>query len=239
MSEPQRPDRPPRKNGRPSAPGVRFGRGIFGWVLFILLAVMLFVLVQGKNREAQKIDAGTFWTYFNNNQVKELTIRGDEIVGEFNSTTALSDGRSTKYFRVEFPQNVSTDWQFTKDSCTVACPVLRERSPAVDAREGTQTAHSPAKIRYTTPRDAIDAAGTHGEQRRRSRSGPGQGVARSAAIRIRRLPNRCSSALDSAPLPSCRLHRLQGSPRENSRDATALGSRGAQHRTVRVREGRM
>lgn len=37
----------------------------------------------------------------------------------------------------------------------MACPVLRERSPAVDAREGTETAHFPAKIRYTTPRDAI------------------------------------------------------------------------------------
>lgn len=36
------------------------------------------------------------------------------------------------------------------------------------------------------------AAGTHGEQRRQPRSGPGQGVARSAAIRIRRLPNWCS-----------------------------------------------
>lgn len=37
----------------------------------------------------------------------------------------------------------------------MACPVLRGRSPAVDAREGTETAHFPAKIRYTTPRDAI------------------------------------------------------------------------------------
>lgn len=34
-------------------------------------------------------------------------------------------------------------------------PVLRERSPAADAREGTETAHFPAKIRYTTPRDTI------------------------------------------------------------------------------------
>lgn len=34
-----------------------------------------------------------------------------------------------------------------------------------------------------------DAAGTCGEQRRRSRSGPGQQVARSAPIRIPRLPN--------------------------------------------------
>lgn len=42
------------------------------------------------------------------------------------------------------------NWQFTKDSCTVACPVLRERSPAVDAREGTETAHFPASPRAPT-----------------------------------------------------------------------------------------
>src|SRR5688572_27631771 len=44
----QRPDRPQRKGGRPGAPGnggLRFGRGLFGWVLFIGLAVMLFMLL--------------------------------------------------------------------------------------------------------------------------------------------------------------------------------------------------
>jgi hypothetical protein len=38
----------------------------------------------------------------------------------------------------------------------VACPVFREHSPAVDAREGTEAAHFPAKINYTTPSDAIE-----------------------------------------------------------------------------------
>ncbi len=37
----------------------------------------------------------------------------------------------------------------------MACPVLREHSPAADARGSTGTAHFPAKISYTTPRDTI------------------------------------------------------------------------------------
>src|SRR5213594_1734354 len=44
----QRPDRPQRKGGRPGGPGnggLRFGRGLLGWVLFIALAVMLFMLL--------------------------------------------------------------------------------------------------------------------------------------------------------------------------------------------------
>lgn len=64
------------------------------------------------------------------------------------------------------------NWQFTKDSCTVACPVLRERSPAVDAHEGTDTAHFPAKIRYTTPRSR---QGTPSAAQGRQRMWPADG----------------------------------------------------------------
>ena len=49
MSEPQ-PDRPPRKEGRGNPPNgpMRLGRGMFGWVLFIGLAIMLFLFIYGK-----------------------------------------------------------------------------------------------------------------------------------------------------------------------------------------------
>jgi hypothetical protein len=46
----QRPDRPQRKGPRPggNANGLRFGRGLFGWVLFIGLAIMLFMLLNSR-----------------------------------------------------------------------------------------------------------------------------------------------------------------------------------------------
>src|SRR5438105_1470849 len=64
----QRPDRTPRKNGRSNPGGggggsgpnggggrIPFGRGLFGWVLFIGLAVMLFIILTSKSRGSQSI----------------------------------------------------------------------------------------------------------------------------------------------------------------------------------------
>src|SRR5262245_28476697 len=128
MSEPNRPDRQPRKNGgaggngggtgggRNNPSGMRFGRGIFGWVLFILLAVMLFVLVQGKNRQAQHVDLGDFDTMLQQGYVKELTIQGDEITGEFTKPfSAPPDGHSITSFRTELPTGNGNEWAFTRD----------------------------------------------------------------------------------------------------------------------------
>src|SRR3954468_13686417 len=107
----QRPDRlPPRKNGRnplgnsgggPGAGGMRFGRGVFGWVLFVLLAVMLFVLVNQNRRSHQDVDIGTFITALKNNQVKTVTIDGDELSGQFTGEIAAANSRGEKveYFR--------------------------------------------------------------------------------------------------------------------------------------------
>ncbi|RCG24378.1 hypothetical protein DTL70_11470, partial [Streptomyces diacarni] len=40
-------------------------------------------------------------------------------------------------------------------SCTVACQLSREQTPADGAPQGAEPAHSTAKIPYTTQRDAI------------------------------------------------------------------------------------
>lgn len=44
---------------------------------------------------------------------------------------------------------------FTLESCTVACQLSREQSPADGATKGAEPAHSAAEIPYTTQRDAI------------------------------------------------------------------------------------
>src|SRR4051794_21665767 len=52
----QRPERPQRKGARPGGPangGLKFGRGLFGWILFICLAIMLFMLLS-QNRGGAK-----------------------------------------------------------------------------------------------------------------------------------------------------------------------------------------
>jgi cell division protease FtsH len=127
MSE-QRPDRlPPRKNGRnplgnagggggAGGGGMRFGRGVFGWVLFVLLAVMLFVLVNQNRRSHQDVDIGTFITALKNNQVKTVTIDGDELSGQFTGEIAAANSRGEKveYFRTRIPTG-SADWKLVTD----------------------------------------------------------------------------------------------------------------------------
>lgn len=44
---------------------------------------------------------------------------------------------------------------FNPDSCTVACQLSREQTPAVGAPKGAEPAHSTTNISYTTRQDAI------------------------------------------------------------------------------------
>ncbi len=83
-------------------------------MLFILLAVMLFVLVQGKNRAVERLDWGVFWTLLTNNQVRELTIEGDEITGELRDKYSAADGRQVTHFRTAVPVG-SADYSMLKD----------------------------------------------------------------------------------------------------------------------------
>jgi len=105
MSE-QRPDRPQRKNGRPAPPngGMRFGRGLLGWVLFIGLAIMLFILVKGSNTTQTLIPLSEFETALNEDKVASLTIDGDEVRGEFSDERSIADfPDKIKTFRTQYP----------------------------------------------------------------------------------------------------------------------------------------
>src|SRR5436190_24063271 len=86
MSE-QRPDRQPRgKNGsRPPVGngGLRFGRGLFGWVLFVALAVMLFMLLNKSQTQYARIALSDFWSRLEGDKVATLTIEQDKVLGEF------------------------------------------------------------------------------------------------------------------------------------------------------------
>ena len=82
MSE-QRPDRQQsRKNGKDSSGnrppvgngGLRFGRGLFGWVLFVALAVMLFMLLQKNQLPYARIALSDFFSRLEADQVATLTI---------------------------------------------------------------------------------------------------------------------------------------------------------------------
>src|SRR5687767_5549750 len=103
MSE-QRPDRQGNRSNRSGGggggngrqpngnSGLRFGRGLFGWVLFIALAVMLFMLLNKGSTQYASIPLSEFTGRLQADRVKTLTIEGDKILGEFRGEELITIG---------------------------------------------------------------------------------------------------------------------------------------------------
>src|SRR5437016_1848864 len=100
MSE-QRPERPQRKNGgRPpvSNGGLRMGRGLFGWVLFIALAVMLIMLLNKGSTQFANIAFSDFWSQLNQDHVAKVILEGDKITGELTQQVNMG-GQTVQKFQ--------------------------------------------------------------------------------------------------------------------------------------------
>src|SRR5690348_7445238 len=104
MSE-QRPDRQPQRKtggGRPPVTngGLKFGRGLFGWILFIALAIMLFMLLSKTQTAYTPITLSDFYDGLKNDKVSEITIEGDRVLGKFREPQGLGEhGAQVKDFR--------------------------------------------------------------------------------------------------------------------------------------------
>jgi cell division protease FtsH len=116
MSE-ERPDKSTRKNGRTPAGngGMRFGRGILGWAVFIGLVVMLILLISRGNHPAQTVELSTFMAQLENGRVQEVSIEGDEVRGKFNPPFKDNHGNEIESFRSPLPTGTSMNWEFTRD----------------------------------------------------------------------------------------------------------------------------
>src|SRR4051812_18693633 len=104
MSE-QRPDRQQRKPVRPPAGpgGMKFGRGVFGWVLFIGLAIMLFVLLKTQQQNTADVAWSEFREQFDNGRVRTVTIEADQLLGDF---TSPPPGSTSTKFRTPLQPNM-------------------------------------------------------------------------------------------------------------------------------------
>src|SRR5437763_12765561 len=88
--------------------GRRFGRGIFGWVLFIGLAIMLFLLLRQQQTNTQDISLSEFKDSLLNGKVRMVVVENDQIVGEFNAANPNAPAR----FRVQLSQGMGASWGF-------------------------------------------------------------------------------------------------------------------------------
>jgi cell division protease FtsH len=87
---------------------MRFGRGLFGWVLFIGLAIMLWILFQ-KGTSKPVIAYSDFMVQLDQGHVKEMKLSDGEVAGTFTSPQHIGTVTTTE-FRTKVAAKGSSTW---------------------------------------------------------------------------------------------------------------------------------
>lgn len=93
-------------------PKASFGKGVFGWALFIGLAVMLFVLLKTSQGASSEIALSDLTAQLEQGNVREVTIDKDELTGEFIAAPAFTNGMTR--FRAPLPEGLGSQWSFVQ-----------------------------------------------------------------------------------------------------------------------------
>src|SRR5579863_5211513 len=114
MSE-QRPDRPNPKRNRTGLGngGMRFGRGLMGWLLFVAVAALLFVWLKQASPGSATIPISTFWQQSQAHNIEKLTIDDTEVNGKFKNAININGQPHVDKFKVNIPQGMAT-WEFVQ-----------------------------------------------------------------------------------------------------------------------------
>jgi ATP-dependent Zn protease len=92
-------------------PRPRHARSLIGWVLFIGLAIMLFLLLKNNRGATLPLALSDFKIELLSGNVREVTISPDELAGTFKRPRTI--GGMTA-FRVTLPQGMGAQWSFTQ-----------------------------------------------------------------------------------------------------------------------------
>ena len=94
-------------------PARRIGKGIFGWVLFIGLAIALFFALQSTKPPSFEVPLSEMTTEMSNGNVREVVVDGDSLRGHFIKPPVNRPHASiATAFRVELPPTTSQSWVF-------------------------------------------------------------------------------------------------------------------------------
>jgi ATP-dependent Zn protease len=95
-----------------SETGVRVGRGLFVWVLFIALAIMLFMLLNKGRSQHATISLGEFNRLLKDDRVAYVDVGKDNLYGEFKRAETIRN-QAIEKFHVPLPEGTTSSWQFT------------------------------------------------------------------------------------------------------------------------------
>ena len=96
------------------APRVKFSRSLFGWILFIGLAVMLFFVLKTQDRVYKSIPLSEFIDRLEDKQIGWIRLEENEISGRFLRPQTLADGSTGRDFRTHLPAGMGADWGFVQ-----------------------------------------------------------------------------------------------------------------------------
>jgi cell division protease FtsH len=90
---------------------MKMGRGVFGWVIFIALAIMLVVLVRQSQNNANQTDYSAFLEQLSQGRVSKVVIESDQLIGEYSTP---EPGKTWTRFIVPLNPNM-IDYNLLKD----------------------------------------------------------------------------------------------------------------------------
>ena len=94
----------------PALPPKRFGRGLFGWVLFVSLAIMLVLLLKSNSAKFQKIALSDFYSQLLAGNVSEVNIGENALTGTMvNRRTGVNTA-----FITDVPTGAGSNWGCTQ-----------------------------------------------------------------------------------------------------------------------------
>jgi ATP-dependent Zn protease len=91
----------------------RFGRGLFGWILWVSLAVLLFVWLKQSNNATVALPFSTVYREIAKGNVSRIVLDGEEMTGTFRAPVA-NGATSVSTFRTSLPQGLGGSWGFVR-----------------------------------------------------------------------------------------------------------------------------
>jgi cell division protease FtsH len=114
---PQQPPPPPyvdyaSPGAGPPRAGRRFFQGLFGWVLFIGLAVMLFIVLQSNKTASVEVPLSSFLGDLAAGNFKEVVVDGETLRGWLSTPRPIGNATGVTRIRAELPPTTSQSWAF-------------------------------------------------------------------------------------------------------------------------------
>jgi len=82
----------------------RFGRGVFAWIILIVVGVTLFLLVRyNDGPSARDVQFGRFEQELDKNNVAEVKITGTDVIGKFKASIDIGEATPVEQFRAVYP----------------------------------------------------------------------------------------------------------------------------------------